>query len=179
MNIQWCVLACDGLRLSSQYEPVRETAFLFWLTGRTQRSSITTARCWRVTTSAQRTASCRTTTRWTSSTTCPRTTGGQRVLEPMKELRGSRRDRKMTVPHTAQGSCLSTSLFSLLPFHPESCGLWWWRWCWLQTCPVISSRWRSWRTSYNNRRGQLSSPPPPPPLLCPLPGPHPSTLNLH
>ena len=57
---------------------------------------------------------------------------------------------RLTVHYTAHGSC-----FPLLWFHPESCGLWWWRWCWPQTCPATSSRWRPWRISYNSRRGQF------------------------
>lgn len=41
-------------------------------------------------------------------------------------------------------------------FGPGSCELWWWRWFWPQTCPAISSKWRPWRTSYNNLRGESS-----------------------
>lgn len=59
-----------------QYKPM--LCFPFGLAGQTQQSCIMTAQCWRVTTSAQHTAYCRTTTRWTSSTTSPRMTGGQR-----------------------------------------------------------------------------------------------------
>lgn len=44
---------------------------------------------------------------------------------------------------------------SLPLFHSESCGPWWWRWCWPQTCPATSSRWRPWRTSCSSPRGQF------------------------
>lgn len=36
----------------------------------------------------------------------------------------------------------------------ESCGLWWWRWCWPLTCPATSSRSKPWKASCNSLRGQ-------------------------
>lgn len=46
-------------------------------TDQTRPSCTTTAQCWKATTSVPRTVSCRTTMKWTSSTTCPKTTGGR------------------------------------------------------------------------------------------------------
>lgn len=70
-------MQADTEYLTLHYSPL----MLFFLpsswVGPTQPFCTTTARCWRATTSARPTACCRTTTRWTSSTTSPRTTGGQ------------------------------------------------------------------------------------------------------
>lgn len=78
------------------------------------------------------------------------------------------RNKSAFITRKFDSSLYSTWLMFLLLsfcFHPESCGLWWWRWCWPQTCPATSSRLRPWRTSCNSRRGQL----PFPPLLFTLP----------
>lgn len=161
-------------------------------TGPTRLYFTMTARCWKVTTSARHTACCRRTTRWTSSTTSPRTTGGQWDGYKTRERRRClwlETDRQADVRkpgsstfHTralelvradVTSSSLSCHLLFATPeiselclyfpisplrFHPESCGLWWWRWCWPQICPATSSKSRPWRTSFNNPRGESTCP---------------------
>lgn len=138
-------------------------------TGQTRPSSTTTARCWKATTSVLRTASCRTTMKWTSSSTSPKTTGGR-----WDWREGS--DFCLHLGQEVRFALISWNLIDLFSGHenvvfspqqtalsfpsrllvlPGSWGLWWWRWCWPQICHATSSRWRPWRTSSNNLRGQF------------------------
>lgn len=160
-------------RISCPVDQNGERWFAPSLTDQTQPSCTMTAQCWKATTSVLPTASCRTTMKWTSSTTSPKTTGGrwdwQRAAQPgsrllfcTKRVRLAsmslnlmdlwyKQEDLLFFPHSITAAYFSSCLVVL----PGSWGLWWWRWCWPQICRATSSRWRPWRTSCNSLRGEF------------------------